>query len=193
MSFTLYFPPGVTPVLTLRTRATETVVGSPITGTPDGVVTSMYTFTVTQADGDYDASIVGVSTPAAPRFALRKNTTMIQVANSWPEMNAFLVDPSIPASTAPRVTGYWRVYDENGDLEPAASITMQNADVASGATGYVLEDAIRVEVADASGIVSFTNLFTGAKYIAYRTGSSRKFIVTVPTGDSPVALGSITG
>lgn len=193
MNLDLYFPPGKTAILTLKTRGTETVVGSPITGVPDGSITSKYVFAVTQADGDYDASIAGVSVPAAPRFALRKNSTTIQVANSWAEMNAFLVDPTIPASTAPQVTGYWRCYTSAGVLEPSASITMQNADVESGATGYVLEDTARVVTADASGIASFTGLFVGAKYIAYRTGSSRKFIITVPDEDSPVALGSITG
>lgn len=106
------------------------------------------------------------------------------------QMTASSVNPSAP----PYTTGFWTVLDLNGVAQPNAQVTIQAANPPKDSTGLVLEDAPRTATANGSGVVQFTNLVKGATYIVYRTGSTRKFNVTVPANaGNTVALGSIVG
>jgi hypothetical protein len=100
----------------------------------------------------------------------------------------------VTPSVAPRTTGFWTVNDLNGVAQAGAQVTIQASSPPPGSTGLVMEDAPRTATADNQGVVQFNNLTKGATYIVYRTGSSRKYNIVVPStaGDS-VALGSIVG
>jgi hypothetical protein len=100
----------------------------------------------------------------------------------------------VTPSVAPRTTGFWTVNDLNGVAQAAAQVTIQASSPPPGSTGLAMEDAPRTATADNQGVVQFNNLVKGATYIVYRTGSSRKYNIVVPStaGDS-VALGSIVG
>jgi carbonic anhydrase/acetyltransferase-like protein (isoleucine patch superfamily) len=100
----------------------------------------------------------------------------------------------VTPSVAPRTTGFWTVNDVNGVAQAAAQVTIQASSPPPGSTGLAMEDAPRTATADNQGVVQFNNLVKGATYIVYRTGSSRKYNIVVPStaGDS-VALGSIVG
>jgi len=100
------------------------------------------------------------------------------------------VTPSDP----PFCTGYWVVYNVNGTVQAGAQVSLQASAPPVGSTGIVMEDAVRTGTADNNGVVQFSNLIKGATYIVYRTGSSRKFTVQVPTtAGNTAALGSIVG
>ena len=100
------------------------------------------------------------------------------------------VTPSEP----PFCTGFWTVYNQNGTIQAGAQVSIQASSPPVGSTGIVMEDAVRTATADNSGVVQFSNLIKGATYIVYRTGSSRKFTITVPTNaGNTQALGSIVG
>lgn len=100
------------------------------------------------------------------------------------------VTPSEP----PFCTGFWTVYNQNGTVQAGAQVSIQASSPPVGSTGIVMEDAVRTATADNSGVVQFSNLIKGATYIVYRTGSSRKFTITVPTNaGNTQALGSIVG
>jgi hypothetical protein len=100
----------------------------------------------------------------------------------------------VTPSVAPRTTGFWTVNDVNGVAQAGAQVTIQASSPPPGSTGLAMEDAPRTATADNQGVVQFNNLVKGATYIVYRTGSSRKYNIVVPStaGDS-VALGSIVG
>ena len=100
----------------------------------------------------------------------------------------------VTPSVAPRTTGFWTVNDLNGVAQAGAQVTIQASSPPPGSTGLAMEDAPRTATADNQGVVQFNNLVKGATYIVYRTGSSRKYNIVVPStaGDS-VALGSIVG
>ena len=106
------------------------------------------------------------------------------------QMTVLSITPSNPSYT----TGFWTVLDLNGVAQANAQVTIQAANPPKDSTGLVLEDAPRTGTANGSGVVQFTNLVKGATYVVYRTGSTRKFNVTVPAnaGDT-AALGSIVG
>lgn len=106
------------------------------------------------------------------------------------QMTASTVSPSAP----PYTTGFWTVLDLNGVAQANAQVTIQAANPPKDSTGLVLEDAPRTATANGSGVVQFTNLVKGATYVVYRTGSTRKFNVTVPANaGNTAALGSIVG
>lgn len=100
----------------------------------------------------------------------------------------------VTPSEAPMTTGYWVVYNQNGTIQAGAQVSIQASSPPAGSTGIVMEDAVRTATADNNGVVQFSNLVKGATYIVYRTGSSRKFNIVVPTSaGNTVALGSIVG
>lgn len=101
-------------------------------------------------------------------------------------MTANTITPSDPGKR----TGYLVCYDEEGQLEQGASVTIICYYAPS--TGLALDSEPRTEVSGADGVVSFTNLIVGAKYYITR-GSGRKQSFTVPSGSGSVALNSIVG
>jgi cell division protein ZapA (FtsZ GTPase activity inhibitor) len=100
----------------------------------------------------------------------------------------------VTPSVAPRTTGFWTVNDLNGVAQAGAQVTIQASSPPPGSTGLAMEDAPRTATADNQGVVQFNNLVKGATYIVYRTGSSRKYNIVVPStaGDS-TPMGSIVG
>jgi hypothetical protein len=100
----------------------------------------------------------------------------------------------VTPSVAPRTTGFWTVNDVNGVAQVGAQVTIQASSPPPGSTGLAMEDAPRTATADNQGVVQFNNLVKGATYIVYRTGSSRKYNIVVPStaGDS-TPMGSIVG
>jgi hypothetical protein len=101
---------------------------------------------------------------------------------------------NVTPSSPPYTTGYATVYDLNGVPQGSAQVSIQASSPPPGSTGIVMEDAVRTATANANGVVQFSNLVRGATYIMYRTGSTRKFNVTVPaTAGTTVALPSIVG
>lgn len=100
---------------------------------------------------------------------------------------------SITPSTAPLTTGYWVVYKETGVVDVGAVVELQAVSAPTG-TGLVLEDRVRLGTSDGNGLVQFTNMFKGARYVVRRSDSSRKTTVTVPSdAGTSVALGNILG
>lgn len=100
------------------------------------------------------------------------------------------VTPSEP----PLCTGFWTVYGVNGTIQAGAQVSIQASSPPAGSTGIVMEDAVRTATADNNGVVQFSNLIKGSVYVVWRTGSSRKFNITVPANaGNTVALGSVVG
>ena len=100
----------------------------------------------------------------------------------------------VTPSEAPMTTGYWTVYNQNGTIQAGAQVSIQASSPPVGSTGIVMEDAVRTATADNNGVVQFSNLIKGSVYIVWRTGSSRKFNITVPANaGNTTALGSIVG
>jgi hypothetical protein len=100
------------------------------------------------------------------------------------------VTPSEP----PFCTGYFVVYDQNGTVQAGAQVSIQASSPPVGSTGIVMEDAVRTATADNNGVVQFSNLIKGSVYVVWRTGSSRKFNITVPANaGNTQPLASIVG
>jgi len=100
------------------------------------------------------------------------------------------VTPSDP----PFCTGYWVVYNQNGTVQAGSQVSIQASSPPAGSTGIVMEDAVRTATADNNGVVQFSNLIKGSVYIVWRTGSSRKYNITVPVNaGNTQPLASIVG
>jgi len=109
-------------------------------------------------------------------------------------VTASLSHQSPTPSDPGRVTGYWVVYDEQGNVEPNTRVNMQVVEVPATSTGLALIDTVRHADSNSSGVAEFANLFPGVTYVAYLQGSQKQTLVTVPANaTSPVALGSIIG
>jgi hypothetical protein len=121
-------------------------------------------------------------------------TTLVVGGNVSQTYSMTAAGGGVSPSDPPFCTGYWTVYNQNGTVQSGAQVSIQASSPPPGSTGIVMEDAVRTGTADNNGVVQFSNLIKGATYIVYRTGSSRKFTVTVPTAaGSTAALGSIVG
>jgi hypothetical protein len=126
-----------------------------------------------------------------PGYTFTPTTLVISATGSTTyDLAPVTLTPSSPGQT----TGYWTVYDLNGVAQAGAIVQMQCSAIPPGSTGIVLEDSLRSATANGSGVVSFTGMFPGATYIVNRSGSARKFTITVPTtAGATVSLGSIVG
>jgi hypothetical protein len=103
---------------------------------------------------------------------------------------------SIPPSDPGFITGYCYCYDQNGNLLAGVEVMLEllafldtpDWDDELGVAGY---GAPRIGTSDSSGLVTFTNMFTGVQYRIYGgTGAPRTFVV--PSGaTSPHKLPSI--
>jgi hypothetical protein len=121
-------------------------------------------------------------------------TSLVVSANVSQTYTMTTAGGGVTPSEPPFCTGFWVVYNQNGTVQAGAQVSIQASAPPTGSTGIVMEDAVRTATADANGIVQFSNLIKGATYIVYRTGSSRKFTITVPTNaGNTQALGSIVG
>ena len=121
-------------------------------------------------------------------------TTLVVAGNVSQTYSMTAAGGGVSPSEPPFCTGYWTVYNQNGTVQSGAQVSIQASSPPPGSTGIVMEDAVRTGTADNNGVVQFSNLIKGATYIVYRTGSSRKFTVTVPTtAGNTAALGSIVG
>lgn len=101
---------------------------------------------------------------------------------------------SIPASDAGKVTGIAYCQSESGEDEEGATLNLQLTQAPS-TLGYAYDRTIRTGTSDANGLVTFTNLFKGAKYRLWRGDSYDDAItVTIATdATSPVSLNPVIG
>jgi len=99
---------------------------------------------------------------------------------------------SIPASNPGFVTGYFYCYDEDGIVEEGASVSVKIHDLPG--TGISADTKVRTETSDATGLVSFTNMFIGAQY-KIRRGDERPWkTVEIPaSATDPYAIPNVLG
>ncbi len=99
---------------------------------------------------------------------------------------------SVPASDPGLVTGYYHCYDKDGVIESGAIVQMKfHKSSGSGISGDV---SVRSETSGVDGLVSFTNLFTGADYMV-RRGTDRPWhrITIDADATTPYALPDVWG
>lgn len=119
-------------------------------------------------------------------------TTLVVAADGSTtyDLTPVSITPSNPSQT----TGYWTVYDQVGNTQASAAIELRTANTPTSSTGLILEDDVRTGVSNNDGVVQFPNMFPGVSYVVNRTGSERKYTITVPANaGASVALGSIVG
>ncbi|GAF90409.1 unnamed protein product [marine sediment metagenome] len=91
-----------------------------------------------------------------------------------------------------QITGESYTYDEDGNAEEGVTLEMRFKSLAG--TGFVLSTAIRTETSDATGLVSFTNLFVGATYEMRREENGIWTEIEIPTDASnPYTLPNFSG
>lgn len=110
-----------------------------------------------------------------------------------------------PAGGAPeQVTGYLYTYDEEGVIEAAVEVRSKVKEMTAITDtqsdllhGFALDETVRTEVSDGTGLVSFSGLFKGVTYSFWRSSSDsggREFTVTIPEDAAdPYELPSIIG
>lgn len=99
---------------------------------------------------------------------------------------------SFPTSDPGLVTGYLYCYDENGVVEEGAIVELKFAE--STGTGVSYDTSIRRGTSNASGLVSFTNMFKGTSY-KIRRGSDQAWqdLSIASDASSPLALSDCWG
>ncbi len=99
---------------------------------------------------------------------------------------------SFPASNPSQVTGFLYTYDESGVVESGVTVNLRFRNLAG--TGIAFDTAIKTATSDATGLVTFTNLFPGAEYELRRETNGIWRTVTVASdASSPVALPNFWG
>ena len=97
-----------------------------------------------------------------------------------------------PSSAPGQVTGYLYCYDENGAVESGVTVYLQMTAVAD-ATGVAYDRTSRSGTSSATGLVTFTGLFTGGTYSVWRD-KGRAESVTIPAAAvDPYELPSVMG
>ena len=120
--------------------------------------------------------------------------SLVVAGNVSQTYNMTAAGGGVTPSEPPFCTGYFVVYNQNGTIQAGAQVSIQASSPPVGSTGIVMEDAVRTATADNNGVVQFNNLVKGATYIVWRTGSSRKFNITVPANaGNTQPLASIVG
>lgn len=105
-----------------------------------------------------------------------------------------LTQLSFSASPPDQITGYWVVLDETGAVEPDVVINMRFKCFKDGNEGVAYDSKTRTATSNVSGIAEFPGLHPESEYEAWRTNTTRKFIITTPAlTPSAVPLGSIIG
>jgi len=99
---------------------------------------------------------------------------------------------TIPSSAVGTVTGYLYCYDEDGVIEENVSVELQFVSLTG--VGVCSDTAIRTELSDVTGLVTFTNLVPGATYRIRRgKGYPWKTVKVTATATSPYALTNVAG
>lgn len=103
-------------------------------------------------------------------------------------MTLTTLDPSEPG----RTTGYIYCYGEDGELESGVTIRIVSA--APTGSGVAYDSTERSETSSAGGLVQFTNLFKGQRYVMYRGTSTRPYNILIPSdAGATYLLPSIAG
>jgi hypothetical protein len=105
-------------------------------------------------------------------------------------MTALTITPSNPG----QVTGYLTIFGIDGEAEEGAEIHLQQLHPISG-TGAGYDGAVRTEESGADGVVEFTNMFKGGRYVLWRgtdTTNKKQFTLASNATD-PTALSSFVG
>lgn len=104
------------------------------------------------------------------------------------------ISGSVAPSPVGQTTGYWTVFNKNGEIYPGAAVVLEIAQLPKSNRGLALSAGVRNGVADADGVVAFAGLFPGATYRVTVDGSRKPHQVQVPLdAGSSVPLGSIWG
>lgn len=168
---------------------TTNITGATVTATRGGVtysgttVSGVVTFYLT--DGDW-AITVGCEGYSSSGGTLTVDGTEAQTYSLSPV--------SISASSPGRTTGYWTCFDEDGNPEEGASVSIAVAETASTVSGNSYDSKTRTELSAANGVVQFTNMHKGVTYRIQRGTTGPTYLVTVPlTAGGSVALDSFIG
>jgi hypothetical protein len=112
-----------------------------------------------------------------------KNGATCRVRDRLPCVDSVDAEAVVPLPDAEgQCTGYAWTYDAQGQIEPAVQVSCQLVRQPAGA-GHVLEDAPRTATSDGNGLVTFPNLWIGATYRFWRTGSPAGRRIAVDAAD----------
>lgn len=168
---------------------TTNLTGAVVTATRGGVtyyqttISGVVTFYLT--DGDWTIT-VGCEGYSSSGGTLTVNGTEAQTYSLSPV--------SISASSPGKTTGYWTCFDEDGNPEEGASVSIAVAETASTVSGNSYDSKTRTELSAANGVVQFTNMHKGVTYRIQRGTNGPTYLVTVPlTAGGSVALDSFIG
>lgn len=128
----------------------------------------------TDADGEVtfnvdDATYTVAVSKAGYTFAGASLVVIASTSKTY-SMTAIVVPPPV---TEERATGSIRVYDEEGEPEVGASVTV-TIQQGPGTAGHGYDTTPWTEESDANGDVHFAGLVRGATYTIYRGTSSRR-------------------
>jgi hypothetical protein len=154
------------------TKAAETYLG---TTNVSGIVT----FNVD--DGTWTVAITAANATYA-------GTTLVVDGNETATYSVTAI--AVTPSSAPLRTGYLVCYDEDGVVESGVSVSLSCYYAPD--TGLAVDTTTRTATSDVNGLVQFTNLIVGAKYIITR-GTQGQYRFTVAAGSGSFAITSIVG
>lgn len=126
-------------------------------------------------DGTYNVSIT------KPMYQVTGVISLLVNGNETVEYEMDQIIPTI--SEMGYVTGYATVLGVNGLPESGVVIKCQVKYVPPTVTGYILDDAVRIDTSDESGYIEFTNLVPGVTYEFKRGNRRRGFDVIIPDSD----------
>jgi hypothetical protein len=154
------------------TKAAETYLG---TTNASGVVT----FNID--DGTWTVAITAANATYA-------GTTLVVDGNETATYSVTAI--AVTPSSAPLRTGYLVCYDEDGVVESGVSVSLSCYYAPD--TGLAVDTTTRTATSDVNGLVQFTNLIVGAKYVITR-GTQGQYRFTVAAGSGSFAITSIVG
>lgn len=171
---------GTTVLEGAKVRLKEGVLGTGVLATN---VSGVVTFSVDNAT--WQVSIT------KPGYTFTPTTLVVDGTET---VTYSMTPVSVAASNPGQVTGYLYCYDEDGVIETGVSVNIQQLSPGTG-SGVAYDSAIRTEVSNVAGLVSFTGLFEGASYALWRGTNvkGKKQFRVDSTDTSPLSLDSILG
>jgi len=155
---------GAYPVTITIDDGTDPIEGATVRITTSGLVVTK----TTDVDGialfALDNGTYDVTITMAGYGAGVESLTVSGSSSDTYSLTEIVVTPPASALVA---TGIMIVYDEDGAEEEGASISIQLT-AGPGTDGYGWDTAVRTEVSDADGLVTFAGMIRGATYSVWR-------------------------